>query len=211
MTAQHVVLLGDSILDNRPYTTPEPGTAELLQSILGEGWSVELAARDGATMHEMPHQLRRDGGDGGTAVLSIGGNDVTSQISLLSRPVSNAATVFAALLDIAEDFGVRYEDVARAVAGRFQRTVLCTIYEVQLEPPPLARLARVPLAVLNDRIIRVGARLGLEVLELRDVCTEPSDFVLQIEPSPAGAARIAEAIAGVLRREAQPGRIHSGS
>lgn len=55
-----------------------------------------------------------------------------------------------------------------------------------------------PLALLNETIIRTGARLGLDVLELRSVCTEPSDFVMQIEPSPQGAAKIAKAIAALL-------------
>jgi hypothetical protein len=121
--------------------------------------------------------------------------------------------VFGELLAIADDFGRRYEDVAREVSDRAARTVLCTIYEVQLEPPAFAHLVRAPLAVLNDRIVRTAARLHLEVLELRDVCTAPADFVLQIEPSAAGAARIAEAIAALVKgAESSPAaRIHSAA
>jgi hypothetical protein len=55
------------------------------------------------------------------------------------------------------------------------------------------------LALLNDRILRTGARLGLDVLELRSVCTEPGDFVQQIEPSAQGAAKIARAIAALVQ------------
>ena len=79
------------------------------------------------------------------------------------------------------------------------RVILCTIYEVQLEPPVFAKRVRVPLALLNDRILRTAARLGLDTLELRSICTEPADFVQQIEPSPQGAAKIAKAIAAVVR------------
>lgn len=212
MTKQHVILLGDSILDNRPYTAPEPDTAAHLRRLLGEEWSVGLLAQDGATMRDISHQLRRMPDSAATAVLSIGGNDASAHIGLLERSNTDAPTVLGELLEIAEGFAAQYEEVARAVAARAARTVLCTIYEVQLEPPPLARLARVPLAVLNDRIIRSAARLGLEVLELRDVCTEPSDFVLQIEPSAAGARKIASSIAAVLRGDpmARAGRLHAG-
>jgi len=210
MAEQKVVLLGDSILDNAPYTEPEPDTAAHLRRILGAAGSVDLRARDGATMADVPRQLERTADRGATAVLSIGGNDATAHIGILARPASDSAAVIGDLLEIADDFGRRYEEVARTVAAHYQRTVLCTIYEVQLEPAPLARLARVPLALLNDRIIRTAGLLGLEVLELREVCTAPSDFVLQIEPSATGAAKIAQAIAGLLEPgpSARSTRIH---
>jgi lysophospholipase L1-like esterase len=214
MPQNNVVLLGDSILDNRPYTAPEPDTAAHLQARLGEDWSVDLVARDGATMRDMPRQLELAPGRSATAVLSIGGNDLLGHVGLLTRPSSaGAASVLEEILAIADDFGGRYENIARAVAARFERTVVCTIYEVQLEPPNMARLARVPLGVMNDRIIRTAARLGLDVLELREVCAEPSDFVLQIEPSSSGAAKIAAAIAAVLRQESsiRTGRIHTAA
>jgi lysophospholipase L1-like esterase len=197
-----VVLLGDSILDNAPYTTPKPDTAAHLQRFLGPDASVQLLARDGGTMGDVDFQLAELEGTPDAAVLSIGGNDVTRHIGILSRHASGSAEVLDELLSVGDDFGRRYEKVARTVAARASRTVLCTIYEVPLEPPPLARLARAPLAVLNDRIIRTGARLGLDVLELRSVCTAPKHFVKQIEPSARGAKRIAAAIAGVLRGDA---------
>ena len=49
---------------------------------------------------------------------------------------------------------------------------MCTIYEVQLEPPVFAKRVRVPLAVINDRILRVAAKLGLDTLELRSVAAK---------------------------------------
>jgi lysophospholipase L1-like esterase len=201
MSRRKVILLGDSILDNRPYTAPAPDTADHLRHILGDGWSVELLARDGATMSDMPRQLRQVSDMAATAFVSVGGNDVTRHIGLLARSGTDAPAVLGELLGIAERFAASYEEVARSVAARVERTVLCTIYEVQLEPPPFADLARIPLAVLNDRIIRTAARSGLEVLELRDVCTAPSDFVMQIEPSAEGARKIASSVAAVLRAE----------
>jgi lysophospholipase L1-like esterase len=197
MSNQTLVLMGDSILDNAPYTRPEPDTTTHLHRLLAPNWSVRLLARDGATMSDVRFQLAELSGRP-TIVLSIGGNDATEHIGMLDKRVSTAADVLAELATIAEDFGWRYEAVARAVAQRAARTLLCTIYDVPLEPPLHARLARVPLAVLNDRIVRAGVLLGLDVLELRSVCTEPRDFVRQIEPSAQGAAKIALAIARVL-------------
>jgi lysophospholipase L1-like esterase len=199
MKKRSVVLLGDSILDNGSYTDPEPDTTTHLQRILGDDWSVSRLAQDGAVMDGIRSQLERLKGRPDVAVLSVGGNDVIRHAEVIGRPDAAAESVLTAMLGITENFGRQYEKVAQEVGVRAERTVLCTIYEVQLHPPLLARLARVPLSMLNDRIIRAGARHGVDVLDLRSVCTEPSDFVKQIEPSPQGAAKIAAAIAGVLQ------------
>jgi lysophospholipase L1-like esterase len=211
MVNRTVVLLGDSILDNEPYTDGAPDTAAHLRSILGSDWPVELLARDGATMEDIASQLHHVPNREAIAIVSIGGNDLAQHIEVLTRESTTSEEVFGELLEIAERFSTHYEEVARSVAASAQRIVLCTIYEVQLEPTLYAGLARVPLGVLNDRIIRTAARMGFEVLELRDVCTLPSDFVMQIEPSARGARKIAEAIARVVRNDpaVRTARVHS--
>lgn len=182
-------MLGDSILDNAPYTSPEPDTAEHLKRELGPSWEVELLARDGDRMQDVEHQLSDFEGRPDAAFLSIGGNDLTPHMGLLDRPSARTSEVLQDILAISESFAASYERVARAVSERVEHTFLCTIYEVELEPRSHAELARVPLAVFNDRIIRIASKLGLHVLELRSVCTEPEDYILQIEPSARGARK----------------------
>jgi hypothetical protein len=206
MTTRTLVLLGDSILDNAPYTRPHPDTTARLRELLPE-WKIELAAQDGATMSGVQHQLRSLDGTASIAVLSVGGNDVLQHVGLLEQRSTSSARLLEELLEIAEEFEQRYERVAQSVAARAERTILCTIYEAPLEPAAYARLARVPLALLNDRIVRVASRLSLDVLELRTVCTESADFVRQIEPSARGAEKIARAIAGI---NGAPGAVTSG-
>ena len=149
-------------------------------------------------MRGLPLQLQALDYRPDVAVLSIGGNDLVPYINIIERPATSAAEVLAELLAIADGFHLQYDVAARSVMARAERTVLCTIYEVPLQPPVAGKLARVPLGLINDRIRWVGEELGLEVLELRRVCTEEEDFVLEIEPSAQGAEKIARAIAGVL-------------
>jgi len=209
---QTLVLIGDSILDNAPYTDYGKDTTSLLTQMLAPEWSVTLYAQDGDKMEHIEEQLRSFEDHAAIAVLSIGGNDVTSHIGLLERSAISYREVLSTFLHVADDFEQAYRSVAQAVSARADRTILCTIYEVQLDPPEFARLARVPLALFNDRIVRTGARLGLDVLELRDVCTEPSDFVRQIEPSTQGARKIAQAIASFVKSESlvNYGRLFGG-
>lgn len=67
---QQLYLLGDSILDNAPYTSPEPDTTAHLQHLLND-WTVERRARDGARMRDVDGQLRGLRGGSGIVVLSV--------------------------------------------------------------------------------------------------------------------------------------------
>jgi lysophospholipase L1-like esterase len=201
-TSNVLALFGDSILDNAPYTAAEPDTTSHLQTMLGEKWTVRRYARDGAVMRDVSRQLKESTERPSIAVLSVGGNDLTPRIDILEKRVSSSGEVFDELDKIVDNFDREYAGVAESVRNKADRTILCTIYEVRLEPAAFARRVRIPLAAVNDRIIRTAARLGVEVLELRRVCTEPADFALQIEPSARGAEKIAHAIASVVRGDA---------
>jgi hypothetical protein len=201
MSSTHtLVLLGDSILDNASYTRPAPDTTHHLGSILGDSWTVERLAQDGATIADVRFQLADLPARSDCIVLSVGGNDAADHIDLLERPASSAAEVLHELARIADDFVNAYRELATGIVPRTPRLILCTIYEPPLSDPEVARLARVPLGLLNDRIVQVAGRLRLEVLDLRTVCTETADFVKQIEPSARGAQKIATAIATLVQQ-----------
>ena len=57
--ARHLVLLGDSILDNCAYTGAEPDVITHLRSILPTGWKATLCAVDGNTTLDLAAQLPR--------------------------------------------------------------------------------------------------------------------------------------------------------
>jgi hypothetical protein len=206
---QTLVLLGDSILDNNPYVRPAPDTATHLRSLLGIGWTVELLAQDGSTIADIPIQLKQLPHPTTCAILSVGGNDAIEHIGLLDRSASRAADILEPLVSIGETFRRRYDDVVASISSKVVRLILCTIYEPPLIDSQTARLARVPLAILNDQIIRTAAERRLDVLELRAVCTSPDDFVKEIEPSPQGARKIAVSLAAAITApmDAKVGRL----
>jgi hypothetical protein len=74
---------------------------------------------------------------------------------------------------------------------------VCTIYDCDFTYRP-AYAARAALALFNDVIIRYALSHGLDIIELRDVCTIPADFEMDIEPSREGAQKIAAALAGAI-------------
>lgn len=69
-----VVLLGDSIFDNKAYVQPhEPDVQQQLQTLLGQGSQAVLLAVDGSTTQGIADQLRRLPANPTHLVLSVGG------------------------------------------------------------------------------------------------------------------------------------------
>jgi hypothetical protein len=71
----------------------------------------------------------------------------------------------------------------------------------------------VALMMFNDAILRVAFELRLGVIDLRLICVEPSDYANPIEPSGAGGAKIARAIAvslGLIEANGSVSRVFGG-
>ena len=125
---KHIILLGDSIFDNKAYTAGEPDVVTHLSQQLPASWRATLRAVDGATTNQLKAQCSHFPSDASHAVVSIGGNDAIMNSDLLDTPVSSSAE--SLLL-----FGQRvslFESQYRAALGRVHALGLpitvCTIY-----------------------------------------------------------------------------------
>ena len=198
--ALHVALLGDSIFDNAAYTGGAPDVVSHMRSLLPAAWDVSLLAIDGSTTRDLGRQIADVSADATHIVLSIGGNDTLLNSDLLNVPVRSTAealTLFGQRLDV---FKASYVAALNGVRALGRRTTVCTIYEGNLEPA-WAPLARIALMIFNDVILRAAFERGIDVIDLRLVCTEPSDYANPIEPSGTGGKKIAAAIVAALGAE----------
>src|SRR3954462_4689860 len=76
----HVVLLGDSVLDNAGYLGGHgPEVVTQLRARLPAGWRATLLARGGSVTLDVPQQLRQLPADASHLVISAGGNDAGRQ------------------------------------------------------------------------------------------------------------------------------------
>jgi hypothetical protein len=71
---------------------------------------------------------------------------------------------------------------------------VCTIYDANF-PAPQGVVIRTALSLFNDVITRAVFGRALTLIDLRLICSEPADYANPIEPSAAGGAKIAKAIA----------------
>ena len=79
----HVVLLGDSVFDNKAYVAGGPDVVTQLRARLPAGWRASLAAVDGAVTADVARQLGRVPHGATHLVVSVGGNDALRQEAVL--------------------------------------------------------------------------------------------------------------------------------
>lgn len=191
----HVVLLGDSVFDNRAYVGGGPDVFGQLRSLLPAPSRATLAAVDGAVTASVPDQIRRVPADATHLAISAGGNDALREAGVLGAPVGSMPDALDRLDAVATAFRSRYGTMLDAVLRRDLPTAVCTIYDPRFPEPERRRRASTALSVLNDAITREAFARGLTLLDLRLICDEDADFANPIEPSVAGGRKIADAIA----------------
>jgi lysophospholipase L1-like esterase len=198
VSSPHIVLLGDSIFDNAAYTKGEPDVVSHLRDLAPEGWEATLCAVDGATVDGLERQLRCLPAGSSHVIVSVGGNDALSHIDLLSLRPATMVDALEQLERRVAPFARKYRAAIVTVLKRRMTTILCTIYEGQLENH-VQRAARIALSAFNDVILRTAVELQLPAIELRSICCLPSDYANPIEPSGSGGRKIAAAIVEAVK------------
>ena len=196
--AGHLVLLGDSVFDNKAYIAGGPDVVTQLRGRLPAGWRCTLAAKDGAVVSHVPGQLDRAVQDATHLVVSPGGNDALRQEAVLREPARSVGEALARLAQVRDGFQQDYRAMLDAMLPRALPTAVCTIYDPRFPDPSRQGLAIAGLALFNDVIVREAFARSLALIDLRLVCNEPGDLANPIEPSVQGGGKIAAAITRLM-------------
>jgi GDSL-like lipase/acylhydrolase family protein len=195
---KHVVLLGDSIFDNKRYVGEEPDVIDQLKADLPPGWTASLNAVDGSTTFDIAGQLKRLPPDATHLVVSVGGNDALKHKDLLDEKASSVAEVLDKLGKIRAEFKADYRATLDHLLAVKLPAAVCTIYEARYQNPDTHRIAATGLSVFNDIITREAFGRGLPLIDLRLIVTKDDDYANDVEPSSKGGAKIARAIADLV-------------
>jgi hypothetical protein len=194
----HVVLLGDSIFDNKAYVGAGPDVVEQLRAALPAGWQATLAAVDGSTIADVARQLSGVPEGATHLVVSTGGNDVLEHEPLLAERAYAVTEVLDKLSKIRAAFEANYVAMLDAVTTTKLPVAVCTIYESNFEDAQLRRIANTALTIFNDIITREVFARGLPLIDLRLIFDSPADYADPIEPSAQGGGKLACVIAEVV-------------
>jgi hypothetical protein len=202
----HIVLVGDSIFDNRASTEGGPDVVSQVQELLSHDSHATLLAVDGSITEDIPSQVQRIPCDTTHLVLCVGGNDAIMNSDVLLKPLDSTATALGNLADVSQGFEEKYRRAVAACRETGLPLTICTIYNGNFPDREYQRLASTALMVFNDVVIlRVGFEFGLAVIDLRFVCASPEDYANPIEPSSKGGAKIANCIVASAKKSGSPG------
>jgi hypothetical protein len=195
----HVVLLGDSIFDNKAYVGGGPDVIDQLRDELTPGWKATLLALDGDVISGVLRQLHALPDDATHLVISAGGNDALGFAHLLQMPASSVTDALDILASAQERFAADYEAMAEAVSLTGLPAAVCTIYDT---PASVAghRTIKTALTIFNDCITRAAFARGISLIDLRLICNQDGDYANPIEPSVQGGAKISRAIAALTNQ-----------
>jgi len=198
----HLILVGDSTLDNVEYTYKRKGpcVTDHIDSRLGEGSTVSLLAVDGHTTHGVAAQLKKMPSTATHLVLSVGGNDALGHIGMFHRPevVMDMAGAVNELTDRLDEFQKDYRACLDQVLAHELPTLVCTIYNGDFPDPLERRVLTTTVRLFDDVIMQCAFDAGCPVVDLRRVCTDPADYFNPIEPNEHGGKKIAAAILSAL-------------
>jgi lysophospholipase L1-like esterase len=190
----HVVLLGDSVFDNKAYVGAGPDVLAQLRGLAPSNWAATLLAIDGSVVRGVRRQLDNLPAGATHLVVSAGGNDALGHAGLLEKRAASSAEVLGWLADVAEQFTADYREMLTALRATGLPFGVCTIYYPMFADALARRLAVTALSIFNDVIIREAFMVGVPLVDLRLVCSEEADYANPIEPSTAGGEKIARAI-----------------
>ncbi len=193
----HLILLGDSIFDNRAYVEGGLAVIDQVQQQTPQGWRASLLAVDGDTSADVTQQLKRLPPDASHLVLSVGGNDALGCLNLMGTPVSNLMGALGLLAECQRDFQASYAGALSELLNLKLPLMVCTIYD---SVPGMPTALKSALSLFNDVIVREAMRHGLPVLDLRGILTEVGDYSVAspIEPSSQGGEKLAAKLVGAL-------------
>ncbi|CAF3600185.1 unnamed protein product [Rotaria sordida] len=196
----HLVLLGDSTIDNRFYVGKgNPAIIDQLKLKAKErGWNATSVAVDGHSISHISTQLTRIPQDATHLFISIGGNDALCYMQRLKESVQNVGEALMLLSEFKNEFEKDYIEMLKHVTARKIPTTICTMYKPNFENPQQQRTCETGLSVLNDVIITESIKLGIPIIDLTTIFNDPKDYANHIEPDVQGGSKIVENILHVM-------------
>ena len=202
----HVVLLGDSVFDNGAYVPDGPALVDQLRAVLPDEWGVTLLAVDGHVTASVEAQLAELPENATHLAVSCGGNDALWYMPVLSEGARSVAEVLDRFYQIRSDFRQKYRQMLENVTSTQRDVTVCTIYDCV---PGLEPRAHAALSMFNEVILREAIAARVNIIDLRLVCSERSDYseLSPIEPSRMGGEKIAAVLRNLLLGTSNPDNV----
>jgi len=191
----HIVLLGDSTLDNGRYLNLAKGELSVEKQLMKicheRHWDLTVLAQDGSMLDDVrQRQLPLIPEGASHIVLSASGNDL---LSLLNEMVvanftlsSMYATIGTGLGKVAEN----YHALLKQLKGLGCHLALCTLYRPNFNHLFFKSLASFSLGLHNSRIKQISVDFDVSVIDFSVMFDSEEDFANPLELSTRGGSKL---------------------
>lgn len=180
---EHIVLIGDSVLNNSIYVPFGKSVFDILKT---KTPNIFNFAKDGATINDCYSQLDKiptELNKTGTYIfISAGGNDILNMNEKLEEPI------------IKRLFN-NYMELIKSVRTKFEGAKI-NVLNLYLPTSPHYQSYKQTVNQWNALINEYSSKVGemYNVINLDTLLTTPSDFIYDIEPSESASQKIANVI-----------------
>ncbi len=186
---KNIVLLGDSILDNKSYVSDGKSVENFL---IERNNNVYNLAKDNSKIIDTFNQINnipiKLNNKNTFIFLSVGGNDILSQYLDKNEDITNTSILKSMLLS--------YKNLVKSIKNRNPNSniILLDIYY----PNNLTyKRFHSIIKEWNQMLYNYGKKYNYNVLKISEYLTQENDFSFGIEPSSNGGKKIAELILSI--------------
>lgn len=195
----HIVLLGDSTLDNGRYLDVAHGELsvgrQLWKRCADRGWDCTTLARDGSVLEDvLLKQLPLIPKSATHIVLSASGNDLLHLLNGMVMARFTVRSMYEAMCLGLAQTAERYRKVLEALKGLGRHVACCTVYRPNFNHVLFKSLAMVALGMHNARLRQICVELETSVIDLASIFDQGSDFASPLELGARGGAKVVENI-----------------
>eukprot|EP00929_Paragymnodinium_shiwhaense_P008736 TRINITY_DN112700_c0_g1_i1.p1 TRINITY_DN112700_c0_g1~~TRINITY_DN112700_c0_g1_i1.p1 ORF type:complete len:320 (+),score=73.76 TRINITY_DN112700_c0_g1_i1:187-1146(+) len=199
----HIVLVGDSTLDNGRYLDVQCGELsvdrQLAKRCRERGWEMTCLAQDGSMIEDVFLQQVPLIPDRAThIVLSASGNDLLSLLNSMVVANFTPSAMYKAIVDGLLEVSEKYRELMSALKSVGCHLACCTVYQPNFNHFLFRGVAAFGLSLHNNRLKQIAVDLDACVVDLANMFETPDDFANALELSTRGGSKLVENITAFI-------------
>lgn len=200
----HIVLLGDSTLDNGRYLDMARGELSVekqLQKVCMEhNWGMTVLAQDGSLLEDVKYrQLPLIPECATHIVFSASGNDLLSLLNEMVVANFTLSSMYATIGSGLNKVSQNYRDILQELKALGCHLACCTLYQPNFNHLFFKSLAGFSLGLHNSRIKQTSVDLDCSVIDFANMFDSSEDFANPLELSTVGGSKLVENVSAFVQ------------
>lgn len=199
----HIVLLGDSTLDNGRYLNLARGELsverQLAKRCAERGWEMTVLAQDGSMLEDVrQRQLPLIPECTTHVIMSASGNDLLSLLNQMVVSNFTLSSMYGAIGAGMRRVAETYHDILKSLKSMGVHLACCTVYQPNFNHLLFKALVVFSLGLHNSRIKESSTELDCSVIDLASLFDTGDDFANPLELSTRGGSKVVGNIASFV-------------